>query len=228
MENERRQLEGEIFHRLVQQYWLGLPVEKLSRLANSPELSQWWSNYLDYDFKLDGFATFPEMTLTAPVGNHKLTAKYDLVAVGADKVIIFDWKTYQKKPKETNLAVCYQTRVYRSLMVKAGGCLNSQKPFEPEQIEMMYWLANFPDQPIQYPYSSIQSKRDWQHMTQVISRIETTRDFSVTPDEKKCNYCMYRSYCDRGISAPELDDYEQEPQLEMSALTLDGIQEIEF
>jgi hypothetical protein len=93
---------------------------------------------------------------------------------------------------------------------------------------MMYWLANFPDQPIQYPYSSIQSKRDWQHMTQVISRIETTRDFSVTPDEKKCNYCMYRSYCDRGISAPELDDYEQEPQLEMSALTLDGIQEIEF
>jgi hypothetical protein len=124
MENERRQLEGEIFHRLVQQYWLGLPVEKLSRLANSPELSQWWSNYLDYDFKLDGFATFPEMTLTAPVGNHKLTAKYDLVAVGADKVIIFDWKTYQKKPKETNLAVCYQTRVYRSLMVKAGGCLS--------------------------------------------------------------------------------------------------------
>ena len=35
LENERRQQEGQLFHRMVQQHLVGLPVEKLTRLANS-------------------------------------------------------------------------------------------------------------------------------------------------------------------------------------------------
>ena len=53
LENERRQQEGNFFHRMLQQHLLGLPVEKLTRLANSPDLSRWWENYLAYKFELD-------------------------------------------------------------------------------------------------------------------------------------------------------------------------------
>ena len=38
-ENEHRQQEGQIFHRLVQQHLLGLPTENLARLANTPNLA---------------------------------------------------------------------------------------------------------------------------------------------------------------------------------------------
>ena len=47
LENERRQQEGQHFHRMVQQHLIGLPAETLARLANSPTLSRWWGNYLN-------------------------------------------------------------------------------------------------------------------------------------------------------------------------------------
>ena len=78
LENERRQMEGQIFHRLVQQHLLGFPVDKLTRMASSNELNQWWQNYLNYDFQLDECAIYPELSLISQVGNHRLMAKYDL------------------------------------------------------------------------------------------------------------------------------------------------------
>ncbi len=42
VENERRMLEGQIFHRMVQQHLLGVPKEKLERMANSSNLQRWW------------------------------------------------------------------------------------------------------------------------------------------------------------------------------------------
>ena len=37
LENERRQQEGQLFHRMVQQHLIGLPAEKLSQLAQSTQ-----------------------------------------------------------------------------------------------------------------------------------------------------------------------------------------------
>jgi len=227
LENERRQMEGQTFHRLVQQHWLGLPVDKLTRMANTPTLSQWWENYLNYDFNLGGFEIFPELSLNSQVGKHRLTAKYDLVAVGDGKLFIFDWKTYNKKPREEWMAITYQTRVYRSLLVQAGGYLINNKSVIPEMVEMVYWLANFPSQPIRFPYNTSQSNRDWQHLDVMISRIDTQQEYPMTADDKKCKFCLYRSYCDRGISAADYDD-DHEPLLEMSDLTWDNIPEIEI
>jgi hypothetical protein len=227
LENERRQMEGQIFHRLVHQHWLGLPIDKLTRMANTSTLSQWWENYLNYDFHLGEYEIFPELSLTSQVGKHRLTAKYDLVAIGHDKLLIFDWKTYQKRPREEWMAVTYQTRVYRSLLVQAGSFLKKNISINPEKVEMVYWLANFPLQPIRFPYNTSQSNRDWQHLDGMISTIDVQEEFPMTADDKKCNYCPYRSYCDRGISAAAYDD-DYEPLLEMSELTLDQIPEIEI
>lgn len=228
LENERRKVEGEIFHRLVQQFWLGLPSEKLARMAESSNLSDWWESFEHYDFGLSGFKTYPELNLTMQVGNHRLTAKYDLVAVGQNKVFIFDWKTYQKRPRDEWMATHYQTKVYRNLMVNAGGfLLEGNETIHPDLVEMVYWMVNFPNQPVHLPYSTSQAERDWQQLNQLISQIETEDQFPLTPDEKKCNYCGYRSYCDRGISAATLDD-EDMFQKDMPTLDLDQVPEIEF
>ena len=228
LENERRKAAGEIFHRLVQQYWLGLPSEKLARMAESSNLSDWWEHFEHYDFGLSGYKTYPELNLTMQVGKHRLTAKYDLVAVGQNKVYIYDWKTNQKLPRHEWMSTHYQTRVYRNLLSRAGGfLLDGKETIDPEMIEMVYWLVNFPDQPIHLPYSTSQAERDSQQLAQLISQIETEDQFPLTPDEKKCNYCSYRSYCDRGISAASLDD-ENMSGMDMPTLDLDQVSEIEF
>ena len=228
LENERQRVDGEIFHRLVQQSWLGLPVDKLTRFAETSNLTVWWENFLNYDFNLTGYKIYPELYLSTQVGQNRLSAKFDLVAVGQNKVLIFDWKTFQKHPRDEWLAIHYQTRVYRSLMVKAGGfLLKRNETIKPELVEMKYWLVNFPSQPVCLPYSSTQAERDWQHLNQLISQIETEEEFPLTADEKKCNFCLYRSYCDRGITAFIPED-ETMIQMDMPVLVMDQISEIEF
>jgi hypothetical protein len=221
-------VEGELFHHLVQQYWLGLPVDKLTRSAETSGLKDWWDNFLNYDFKLAECKIHPELVLAMQIGKNRLIAKYDLVAVGQSKITIFDWKTNQKRPSEEAMAVHYQTRVYRNLMVNAGGTLMiSSQVIKPEQVEMVYWFVNFPNQPIHLPYTTAQSERDGQHLNQLISHIEVKESFPLTPDEKKCKFCLYRSYCDRGISAAELDD-ENLIEVDMPTLDLDQVSEIEY
>ncbi len=51
-------------------------------------------------------------------------------------------------------------------------------------------------------------KRDWDALTAMINEIGNHRHFPLTEDEKKCTYCPYRSYCNRGGKAGRLDESE--------------------
>ena len=158
---------------------------------------------------MDGYAKYTELTLTAPIGTHRLLAKYDLVAMlPGRKAIIIDWKTYHKRPKDEWMAIHMQTRVYRALLVQAGSYLNGAAPIPPEQVEMVYWYADFPSEPAHFRYNSAQFKRDWDGLTSLINEIGNHRHFPLTEDEKKCAYCPYRSYCNRGGKAGTLDKSE--------------------
>ena len=80
LENERHQQEGQYFHRLAQQYLLGIPAEKLARLANTPNLHRWWENFVnakDLTGLRDLSGLYPEVTLSAPLGDFRLVAKID-------------------------------------------------------------------------------------------------------------------------------------------------------
>ena len=55
LENERRQMEGQYFHRLVQQHTLGIPAESLTGLLPHPILQRWWNNYLSPPYPDGGF-----------------------------------------------------------------------------------------------------------------------------------------------------------------------------
>ena len=223
--NEQKLKDGDYFHHLVNQYWLGLPSDRLTQMARSVNLHRWWENFVSSHFDLDGFDLHPEVTLGMKVGDWRLIAKYDLLAVNSNQVRIFDWKTNEKLPRKETLAIRYQTRVYPLLMVESGQSLSGRK-CQPDEIDMIYWFANFPDTTIQFQYSDTQFRRDREHIFSLISRIGEEENFPLTIDEKRCTYCPYRSYCDRGISAgSSLEDSEDQTN---AALDWDSVPEIEF
>ena len=243
LENEKHQQEGEYFHRLIQQHLVGIPAEQIAKFANTPNLQKWWENFHNF-VDLTGFRTavpaqteegrnlsglYPEATLSAPLGKHRLLAKYDLIAVKDDRVTIYDWKTYRKRPRNEWLAARMQTRVYRGLLVQAGAHLNGGKPFEPEQIEMIYWFADFPEDPARFPYNSAQFQRDWDTLLKLSDEVASAAAYPLTEDRQKCLFCTYRSYCERGIRAGDLEEAEAEREAEeLFDVNFEQIGEIAF
>jgi CRISPR/Cas system-associated exonuclease Cas4 (RecB family) len=232
LENEKHQQEGEYFHRLLQQYLIGIPSDQISRLANTPNLQRWLENFLaDPGLQeiREGASLFPESNLSAPLGRHRLLAKYDLIVVKDGKATIYDWKTYRKRPRDEWLSARMQTRVYRSLLVQAGAHLNKGQPFAPEQIEMIYWFADFPGDPARFPYNSAQYQRDWDLLVKLSDEIDSASSYPQTDDRQKCTYCTYRSYCERGVRAGNWAETETESQAEeLFDVNFEQIGEIAF
>jgi CRISPR/Cas system-associated exonuclease Cas4 (RecB family) len=243
LENEKHQQEGEYFHRLVQQYLIGIPAEQIARFANTPNLQRWWQNFRN-SIDLTGFRAapaqrneggrnlsglYPEAALSAPLGKYRLLAKYDLIAVRDGKAVIYDWKTYRKRPRNEWLAARMQTRVYRALLVQAGAHLNGGKPFEPEQIEMVYWFADFPEEPACLPYTTVQFKRDWDTLVKLSEEIASVSSYPLTEDRQKCAFCTYRSYCERGVRAGDIEQAEADMEAEeLFDVNFEQIGEIAF
>lgn len=232
LENEKHQQEGEYFHRLVQQSLIGIPNEQIGRLANTANLQRWWDNFLaskDLADLKNNARLYTEATLSAPLGDYRLVAKYDLIAVQEGKATIYDWKTYRKRSRNEWLAARMQTRVYRALLVHAGAHLNNGVPFEPEQIEMVYWFSDFPEDPARFPYTSAHYKRDWDTLLKLAEEIRNASSYPLTDDRQKCVFCSYRSYCERGTQAGDVDQAEAEMEAEeLFDVNFEQIGEISF
>lgn len=227
MENERRQIEGQIFHRMVQQYFIGLPEEKITLLASTDNLRRWWENFITLGPKRTSGLNFTELSLASHIGKHRIIAKYDHVAVKPEVAItIYDWKTYLKRPKRIWMADRYQTRVYLSLLHRSKDKFLNLGNTELENIEMIYWYAEYPDTPEKFEIQETQSSKTWEALEQLISEIDARQSFPMTENEKLCSYCVYRSFCERGINAGEIDGIDIVPIID--DIDLEQIQEIEF
>lgn len=220
IENEQHLQIGSEFHRLVQQYLLGLPVERLSQLAGQGDLKRWWNNFLEYTPALPGFGdTSPakplaEITLSAQFKSCRLVAKYDALTLSSDhsekRATIFDWKTYRKRPGRQWLASRLQTRLYPFLLVQAGSYLNQGNAIQPDQIEMVYWFADYPAQPERFSYRSAQYEQDRAYLSALLQEIAAREEqaFDLTPHVERCRFCVYRSLCQRGVQAGLIEQLE--------------------
>lgn len=215
-EHERYLELGALFHRMIQQNLLGVPAERLSGMIQDEQLRRWWDNYLEYTPELGDrkVTRYPEISLSAAVGGHRLVAKYDAVAVAEapdTRAVILDWKTSRKRPRRNWLAGRLQTRVYLYLLVQAGDHLNRGNPFQPSQLEMVYWFAEFPDHPERFPYNQEQYETDAEYLEGLVEQIRTLGedDFPLTGDDMRCRFCVYRSLCDRGVRAGVVGEAEE-------------------
>lgn len=240
-EHEQHMRDGEAFHRLIQQHRLGIPVEALQPDAEdepSSLLAEWWAGYLAAPPPDLPEMQIPELSLSVPLGEHRLIAKFDLVAIEPGrKAVIVDWKTSRRRSPASFLAARLQTRVYRYVLAQAGAHLNDGAPVAPEQIRMVYWFAVDPEHPETLLYDSRQRDADGRYLAGLASRIAASGDddYPKTDDVRRCRFCPYRSLCDRGIEAGQLsedgaeDVDEPEPEFDWErGLDFEQIAEIAF
>jgi PD-(D/E)XK nuclease superfamily len=229
LENERFMLRGSLFHHLTQQFFSGVPGDRLQDSIADPHLAGWWSQFmtfvrqekLDQRLSLSPPALYAEKGFAAPLGAYRLVAQYDLIFCDSPgHYKIYDWKTSQKRPKRKWLAERIQTRLYPYLFVRAGASLGvsaSQSQgtvIDPHEVEMLYWFAAIPDQPERFPYSQSAYDRDAAFLAALLDEISQldAGQFHLTSHTERCAFCVYRSLCDRGERAGSLgDDQESSP-----------------
>ncbi|MBN1978691.1 MAG: PD-(D/E)XK nuclease family protein [Anaerolineae bacterium] len=207
LENELHVQQGAAFHRLIHRHVLGISAEDLSRTVREPDLRRWWHNYLERGPQELPEARHPEAVLSAPLGDCRLVARYDLVAVDAGRrAVIVDWKTSRKRTKREFLAERLQTKVYPCLLVRAGAHLNGGQAIAPEQVEMIYWFADYPEEPARFGYDAAQYEADEAYLDSLVEEIVGLEDFPLTAQDQRCKFCPYRSLCQRGVRAGTLDE----------------------
>lgn len=250
LENERRMLAGKAFHRLIQQQLLGLPAERLSQMADSlpfggEELPRWWDNYLAEAAHSLGLQMLPdpaaqleiEIKLITSLSGYRLLARYDLLLCRADgsgpKFLIIDWKTSRNRPARLWLAEHMQTRLYPYVLTAAGAFLNHNQPVDPAQVGMIYWFAEHPGDAESFSYSESQFNQDREYLSGLITEIEhlEENEFLLTEQTENCEYCAYRSFCERGVKSGYLDELAEEfAAVDVAGFSVDfdQIAEVEF
>ena len=214
MENEKRMRAGAQFHKLAHQYILGIPVERLTALAGNEQLGNWWAAFLQSGLADQEGKKYPEKLLSSTVAGHRLVAKYDLLLADDGKWRIYDWKTGKYIPKRETLERRMQSIVYPLVLATAGDTLNEGNPIQPSDIEMVYWYAESPASPSPSPTVRSNTRRDRAYIETTIEELKLLQveDFTLTEDERRCKYCVYRSLCGRGEEAGS-GDYEEVAEL---------------
>ncbi|MEJ2757979.1 MAG: PD-(D/E)XK nuclease family protein [Anaerolineales bacterium] len=214
LENEKRMIRGAQFHRLVQQYYLGVAEGALENAADAAQISRWWKNFIDFCPVERDKVVFNEKLIGLEFRSFRLVAKFDLISNNEDGVIrIFDWKTSRNRPKREFVAERMQTRIYPFVISNVAEKLFPGMETRPDKIEMVYWYAGYPDAPEVFRYSDEQKTEDESFLLEKINEInalDNRADFPLTEDLKRCQYCVYRSLCDRGEHAGNLENYDPE------------------
>ncbi len=247
-EQEQQLRLGWQFHQLVERAEARMPTDLLADGLDYP-LDEWFESYLRH--RPDDLPTEVvevERELSAPLaveaGRYRLAARYDLIAVGGEgadrRAVVLDWKTNRRVIGRPTLVQRMQTRVYPYILVEASAGL-PWGPLAPEQVEMRYWFTAAPADAVSFSYSSELHEANRARFEQLLGEIlsgERESDFPKVADtdenrKRFCGYCIYRSRCDRGVEAGELEEYDEEAfsdeDLERSLdFTLEDVQELAF
>lgn len=235
-EAERRARLGQRFHRMAQQYALGISTERLEAGLDDDDLRRWWRNFLAAPPRdLPAATRRAEVSLSASIDGYRLTARYDLLAVDpGQRMVIVDWKTRRpKNPKR--LLNRLQSVVYPYVLVEAGATVNGGQPVQPAQVTMVYWFADLPDDPLTLAYDEARHAADREHLVALVGEIRGRCDqnleiWPLTDDlARGCKFCVYRSLCDRGSVAGDLGELDEDLDLEeILDIDLEQVAEIAF
>lgn len=210
---------GSRFHRLVHQHFLGFETSTLRKMAEHDPDSRmilWLDRFLSSPFANLSGMLFPETTFKTRMGENALAAKVDLLQIfSGNQILIYDWKTSSKLPSAKQLKDKLQSKVY-PLVISERFKNSSSIPL----IKMIYWEANFPDQPVEIVFQEDDYRLFENEIVEMVLEISnlTEAEFVKTDNLNLCNACEYRSYCGRGDTAAaedygaafDIPDYEIE------------------
>ena len=228
---EHRARLGAAFHRLVQQHLLGIDPGKLKAAAAEAGVAEWWDAYVSYPPRDIPAVRRVELSLSVPLGEHVLAARYDLVATEPGRrAVIVDWKTTEWRPERTELLARMQTLVYRYVLVEAGTELNSGQCLAPEQVELVYWFAGHPEHTERFGYDATAHAAAGQRLESLVAEIAALEmaTWPLTSRANECRRCPYQTLCGREGGVMAEATMEHEPGAESLEFDLEQIAEIEF
>jgi len=232
LDAERHMQRGADLHHLAHQHTLGLDAGRLEATIHDEVLARWWHAYLAYPPRdLPETLRRAELRVAAPLAGYRLVATYDLLAAEpGERLVVVDWKAVLNRPSRATLARRLQTRVYRCLAVTAGVAFNGGQPPRPEQVEMIYWFAEFGGAIERFPYDAEQHTADSDYLFGLITEITAHSEpiWPLTSDERRCRFCNYRSLCERGVTAAFLTEVEDDLEPAEVTIDLEQIAELAF
>jgi hypothetical protein len=166
------------------------------------------------------------------MGQYRFYGVIDLLTTDkSGNIVIYDWKTNQKKPGRTTLNQKIQTRLYRLMAAFNYARFFDDGVFSPEKIKMSYWFANDPAVAVDFPYDETLFITDQSFFQHIIESIQNTPlgEFAKTEEESKCKFCNYRSLCARGVQAGVIQSIDDLPEDEdLLNFDLTDLPELEF
>ncbi|HEY8347445.1 MAG TPA: PD-(D/E)XK nuclease family protein [Symbiobacteriaceae bacterium] len=226
--DERRALEqGQHFHLLARRYYAGVDPALIAAPVEGDVLTDWFHRLTQFLPRTFDRVFYPELELRLTRPDLRLVAKFDLVVVDPDgHATIFDWKTEKRMPRRSFLRKSPQTLVYRFLLCAAGGAYSPRGRFRPEEVSMVYWNPQFPDQWYRLPYSEAQYRKDEEYLCSLVSQIlRTPRErFLATAEENVCRSCEYRMLCHG--QRTDRAEAEEEEELAEETLSWDDLPEL--
>jgi RecB family exonuclease len=254
-EHEELMRRGQRFHRLVERTEIGMDPEQVAAqidLAVDPNMAAQYAAYLEHRPRdLPQQVREVEVVLSTTlqlVGSGdqsdfvRLAAQYDLIAAEQDgPVVIVDWKTGKRAAARPILQEQMQSLVYPFVLVEASAGL-PWGPVRPERVEMRYWFTAAPAKPVTLRYDGTQHDQVRVRLRNQIAAILAGKDeedfpkVEDTPANRKrfCNFCVYRSRCNRGATAGDVDelvdptDYFSGDVAGSLEFTMDEVEEIAF
>ncbi len=235
LEREHHQEQGRRFHQMVQQHFIGFLPDQLASQADTPELQRWWQNYLNNTV----LEELPpqrrvEYPLSLSMNGFRVTAQFDLLAVQPGKqAVIVDWKTSAHISPRSILNRRIQTRLYPLVLCLTARDASFDAPLSPDQVTMIYWFTDYPNDPQRFPYTAAQMEADQKEIERLIQEISNRQpgDFPLTTNDQRCQFCRYRSLCQRGVQAGDWQNLEASEEQAFGSdfdLEFDQIAEIDF
>ncbi|MEI2579891.1 hypothetical protein [Scytonema sp. PRP1] len=159
---------GEQFHLLMQQLMMGLPIEPF--LAAYPEMADWVSK-LQLIINIPSDSKKCNITLHKLINEHLLIAKYDLVIVNVEKIVIVDWTTERHILQPEILENSWKTQLRLFLLTET-------QEITPDNISIIYYFVNGDDYPTIYQFNYSQEKHDAfiERLAMTLSKLPTTHN----------------------------------------------------
>ena len=191
--------KGQDFHRLVQQYIIGMDPDTLVSAAGDDDVKRWISSFCSSNITDNFDDIHPEITLSTIFDNIVFTGKMDAIAIKNNKITIFDWKTTKFPGKKSHYSSLPQTRLYLFLAKSAAGRLFGLDELSAADISMVYWFPEDPDKKtvIEYTEDQYQKSISW---LKLVAAEMSKKDIDFYPqlsDAEKCVSCGYKSFCGR-------------------------------
>ncbi len=231
-EFEHQMWRSNELHRLAHQHALGIDAKRLAYTIHDETLARWWQTFLGHPpAGLPQTVRHPEVRVAAPLAGQRLMAKFDLLAAEpAQRLVVVDWKTIRKPPARAALAQRLQTYVYRYLAVEGGAAFSGGHRPEPDLVEMVYWFAERGGAVERFAYDAGQHAASHDYLAGLLAEIanQSKAIWPLTPNERHCRFCNYRSLCERGAEPGFLDDLDDDIEPTGVEVDLEQVAEVEF